>query len=79
MHRELVAEDVPTTCSLDGIEIADDVGDGDIGSGELLDVALIGVEPRDRCVITGFVEKILSVLRDRSERIVVHFAAGDDG
>ena len=79
MHGELVTEDVSPAGSLDGIEVANDVGDRNVGSGELLDVALIGVEPRDRCVITGFVEKILSVLRDRSERIVVHFAAGDDG
>ena len=79
MHRQLVTEDVSTAGGLDRIEIADDVGDGDVGRGELLDVALIGIQPRDRRVVSSFIHKIFSVLRDWRKRIVVDFAAGDDG
>ena len=78
MHRQLVTEDVPAARGLDGIEIADNVGDGDVRRRQLLDVTLIGIEPRDRCIVSGFVEKTFSVLGDRSERIVVDFTAGDD-
>jgi len=57
---------------------ADDVGHGDVRSSQLLDVAHVGIEPCNRRVVAGLLEKILAVLGDRSERIVVYFAAGDD-
>ena len=40
VHRQLVGEDVTAARRLDRIEIADDVGDRDVGRRELLDVAL---------------------------------------
>ena len=78
VHRELVAEYVSAARGLDGIQIADDVGDGDVRRRQLLDVAHVGIEPRDRRVVAGFLHKVLPVLGDRRERIVVYLAAGDD-
>ena len=79
MHRELVTEYVTATRGLDRIEIADDVGDGDVRRSELLDVPHVGLEPRDGRVVSGFLEEVLTVFGDRSERIVIYFAPGDDG
>jgi hypothetical protein len=78
MNGELVAEDVSAARSLDGIQIADDVGHRDVGCRQLFDVTLLGIEPRDWSIVAGFLQKVTPVLRDRRERIVVHFAAGDD-
>src|SRR6185436_12594074 len=77
VHRQLVAEDVPAARGLDRVEVADDVGDSDVGRRQLLDVALFRIEPRNRGVVAGLVEEILSVLGDRCERIVIDLAAGD--
>ena len=79
VHGELVAEDVSPARGLDWIEIADDVGDGDVWRRQLLDVTLLRIEPGDRRVVGRFAEKISSVFGDRSKRIVVDFTAGDDG
>ena len=47
MHGEFAGEVLAAARGLDGIEIADEVGNGDIGRGELFDVALVAVEPCD--------------------------------
>ena len=44
----------PPRAALIGSTIADDVGDRDVGRRELLDVALLAVDPRDRRVVAGF-------------------------
>ena len=47
VHRQFVAEFVPAARGLDGIDVADHVGDRHVGRGQLLHVALVAVEPRD--------------------------------
>ena len=42
MHRELAAQFVTALCRLDGIDVADQVGDGHIGRRQLFDVAFFG-------------------------------------
>ena len=78
MNCEFVAEDVSTAGGLDGVHVADDVGDGGIGRRELFDVALIAGHPANRGVVAVLLDELLGVLRDRGERIVVHFTAGHD-
>ena len=48
VHRQLVGEQVPAAGGLDRVHVADDVGDGDVRCRELLDEALVALEPRDR-------------------------------
>ncbi len=42
MDRHLAGEIMPATGGLDGIDVADQVGDGHIGSRQLLYVAVMG-------------------------------------
>ena len=78
VHGELVGEQVPAARGLDRIDVADEVGDGDVRGGELLDEALVPAEPRDRRGVAALASMLAGVLGDRGKRIVVDFAAGDD-
>src|SRR5688500_16276168 len=78
VNRELVGEHVSTTCGSNGIDVADDVGDRYVGCRQLLDESAVAIDPGDRGRFAAFVENVSGVLRDWRERIVVHFAAGDD-
>ena len=69
---------MPASRRLDRIHVADEVRDGDVGRGELLDVALVAAQPRDWRRVATLAEHLPRVLRDRGEGIVVHLAAGDD-
>jgi hypothetical protein len=51
VDRELVGQDVAPARRLDRVDVADHVGDGDVGRGELLDVALLAPDPRDGRVV----------------------------
>ena len=75
VHRQLVGELQRGARRLDRIEVADHVGDGHVGRRELLDVARVARQPRDRqrrplprdaCAARG---------TERRERIVVDLAA----
>ena len=78
VHRQFVGQQVATACSLDGIEVADDVGAGDVRGGQLFDVALFPPQPIDGGVGPTLGDEILGIARDGGERIVVHLTAGDD-
>ncbi len=78
VHAELVGEQVPAARRLDGVEVADHVGDGDVGRGELLDVAILALEPGNRRGITALGDEVAAELADRAEGIVIDLAAGDD-
>ena len=74
---ELVGE-VAALGHLDGIDLADQVGDRGVGRGELLTEAPIAVDPLDRCLVAALGHEQPRVLRDRVVRVVVDLAAGDD-
>ena len=64
---------------LDGIQISDDVGNGDVGSGELFHVALLAREVGEGQVVSLFGNPPLAGAANGKERIVVDFAARDTG
>jgi hypothetical protein len=47
VHRPHVAEFEAGFGGLDGIDVANQVGDGHVGCGQFLDVAVLAIEPRD--------------------------------
>ena len=51
VHRQLVGQQVPAARRLDRVHVADDVGDRHVGRRELLDVARVARQPRDRRAI----------------------------
>ena len=78
VDRELVRE-VATFGDLDGVDLADEVGDRRVGRRELLAEASLTVHPLDRCLVAAFGDEDPRVRRDRVVRVVVDLAAGDDG
>jgi hypothetical protein len=79
VNRQLISEDVAATRRLDGVEIADEVGDGDVGGGEFFDVPLCASDPGDGGIVAGGGNALAPVLGNRREGIVVDFAPFDDG
>jgi len=77
VQGQLVAE-VTALSDLDRVDLADQVGDRSVGRRQLLAKALVAVHPCDRCRITQLVEQVTRVFANRSERIVVDLAAGND-
>ena len=79
VHGQLVGEQVPAARRLDRVHVADEVGDGDVGRRQLLDVALRRAAARRSAVASPHsAEPLPRVLGDRREGVVVDFAAGDD-
>src|SRR5207247_902505 len=78
VHGELVGQEVAAARGLDGVHVADDVGDGDVGRGELLHKAGLARQPGDRRVGALFGHALAPVLRDRRERVVVHLAPSEN-
>ena len=74
---ELVGE-VAALGDLDGVDLADEVGDRRVGRGELLAEAAVAVHPLDRRLVAALGDEQPRVLRDRVVRVVVDLAAGDD-
>ena len=62
----------------DGVDLADEVGDGRVGGGQLLAEAPGAVHPLDRCVVAPFGHQVAGRLGDRVVGVVVDLAAGDD-
>src|ERR1035438_6287323 len=73
---ELVGDVLAAAGGLDGVDIADHVGDGDVRGGQLFDVALVAVEPRDGHVVRLIGHQIAAAAANGSVRVVVNFAAG---
>src|SRR4029079_18663309 len=78
VHGELVAQQVPAARGLDRVHVADQVGDGDVGGRQLLDVALLPADPGDRRRVTALGQQLARVLGNRRERVVVDLAPGHD-
>ena len=79
MHGELAGEILTAARGLDGIEVADEVGDGDIGRGELFDVAVLRGEPGDGRGVAALGDEVAAALAERTVGIVADLAAGDIG
>jgi len=77
VHGELGAEILIATRGFDGVDVADEVGYGDVGGGEFFYVTLVWGEPRDGGFVAEFCELIAAELGDRSVGVVADFGAGD--
>src|SRR5579883_2332978 len=60
------------------VNVADDVGDGDIGRGEFFDETRIAFNPSDGRVIACGFDYLTTKRADRMKRIIVDFRTGDD-
>ena len=78
VNGEFVGE-VAALGDLDGVDLADEVGDGDVGGGELFGVALVAGEPVDLEVVALLGEAGAAGEADGVEGVVVDLAAADDG
>ena len=78
VQGQLVAE-VAALGDLDRVDLADEVGDGGVGGGQLLAVALRAVHPGDRRVVAELVDQVDGEAGDRVVGVVVDLRAGDDG
>src|SRR5712664_3197767 len=76
---EFVGKIAAAAGGADGVDVADDIGHGDIGRGKFFDEAIFARHPGDRRVIAIGGNSFAAGTADRLERIVVDFAAGDDG
>ncbi len=68
----------PLVCGLDRIDVADEIGHGDVGRGQLLAIALVARQPGDRKVVTLLDGQPAAALARRRQRRVVDLASGDD-
>ena len=73
----LAAEFVAATRRLDGIDVADQVGDGDVGRGQLFHVALFRREVRDGRVVAELRNLFPAAAADGRVGIVVNLATRD--
>ena len=78
MNRQLVAEQVTTLRGFDRIDVADDVGNGDIRRRELFDKARVATDPIDAGRVAMQLNCLPAVGADGMKRIVVNFRAGND-
>ena len=78
VHRQLVGQQMPTSCRLDRVDVAEDVGDRDVRRRELFDEAQLARQPGDRRAIAALGDQLAAVLGERLERVVVDLAARDD-
>ena len=74
---ELAREIVPAARRLDRIDVADHVGDGDIGSGQLLDVARLGGKVGDVRAVALLGDQIAAAPAGGLIGVVVDLAPGD--
>ena len=78
MHRELVPKIVPAPRGLDGVNIADKVGNCHIRSRKLLDVAIIRSQVVDRGGVPLLGDKLAAAPTQRRVGIVVDLASTDE-
>jgi hypothetical protein len=78
VHGQLAGELQASVCGFDGIDVADHVGDGDIGRRQLLDVARLARQPVDGHGVAFGGDALASVGGKRRQGVVVDFAPGHD-
>ena len=74
VEGQLVGE-VAALGDLDGVDLADEVGDGGVGGGQLLAEALVAVDPVDRGVLAQLGDEVAGVAGHRLVRVVVDLGA----
>ena len=79
MDRQFTADFAALLGCFDGVNVADHVGDGDIGGGQFFDVAGVAVHPGDRGFVTEGGDLLLGLLGEGGERIIANFGASDVG
>ena len=77
VQRQLVGQ-VATLGHLDGVDLADEIGDRGVGGRELLAEAIVAVHPVDGRVVAALADEVARVLRHGVVGIVVDLAARDD-
>ena len=77
VQGQLVGE-VAALGHLDGVDLADEVGDGGVGGGQLLAEAVVAVHPLDRGVLAVLGDQVAGVPGHRVVGVVVDLGAGDD-
>src|SRR5581483_2450270 len=75
---ELVGQ-IPALGDLDRVDLADEVGDRDVGCRELLRVAVLGLQPHDRRLVALVRDEVTARGADGLQRIVADLATGDRG
>ncbi len=78
VHGQLAGELQAAVGGFDGIDVADHVGDGDIGCRQLLDVARLARQPVDGHGVAFGGDALSSVCGQRRQGVVVDFASRDD-
>src|SRR5580704_13057428 len=77
MNRELARKFMPTAGRFDGVNVADEVRDCHVGRSELLHVAIVGREIRNRSRVSQARDFFAATTADRRVRIVANLAAGE--
>jgi hypothetical protein len=75
MNREFTGQIKRASCRFNRIDVAYQIGDGHVRRGQLLDVAFLGTEIRDRRRVAFFCDQVLAPAAQRFVGIVVNFAA----
>src|SRR6266481_2572954 len=79
MNGELIGKIAASAGGTDGIDVADNVGHGDVGSGEFFDEALVAGHPGDGRGVAQIGDFLAAGAANRAQRVIVDLAAGDDG
>ena len=79
VHGQLVGKIPPAARGLDGIDVADDVGDGHVGRGQFFDEAVFAREPGDGRVVALLGHNVAASPADGVQRMIVNLASGDIG
>ena len=79
VHGEFAGEILAAAGRLDGVEIADQIGNRDVGRGQLFDVALVAAKLGDRRGVAALRDQVAAALAERPIGIVANLAAGDVG
>ena len=77
VNGELIGQVQAAPRRPDGIHVADDVRDGHVRRRQLLDVAQIPGQPRDRRLVSLFRDALATGSAERCVRVVVDLAPGD--
>ncbi len=77
MHGEFGAKVLVAAGGLDGIDVAHEIGYGDVGRGELFDEAVFGPEPGDWRGFSVACDEVVRELADRGVGVVASLGAGN--
>ena len=79
VHRQFATEVLIAAGGLDGVDVADEIGYGDIGGGEFFNETVIGGEPSYRGLISHFRYQVAAEFGDRCVGIIADLGASDVG